>query len=160
MPEGESLSPGSCLLTRAGGGAGVASRAYRPYRRKRADALDLAAQHFSGGVDVVGAADEERRPLMQLGGLNVENALMSIRGGTTSLLDDESERARFIEKAELAMGVAAIGRIGEEPAAKEIAVEIGDERSNVAGAHRLTVTILSTIVAHQVLNVRLPLDVI
>jgi hypothetical protein len=89
MPEGESFSPGSCLLTRAGRGAGVASRAYRPYRRKRADALDLAAQHFSGSVDVVGTADEEWRPLMQLGGLNVKNSLMSIRRGTASLLDDE-----------------------------------------------------------------------
>src|SRR5712672_3462176 len=160
MPEGESLSPGSCLLTRAGRGAGPASRAYRPCRRKRADAPGLAAQHLSGSVHVVGAADKQRRPLMQLGGLNVQNALMSIGGGATGLLDDEREWTRLIEKAELPVSVPAIGRVSEETAAKEIAVKIGDEGANVTSAHRLAVAILSAIVAHQALNVRLPLNVV
>src|SRR5882757_9175010 len=99
MPEGESFSRGSCLLTRAGRGASVASRAYRPCRRKRADTPGLAAQHLSGGVHVVGAPDKERRPLMQLGGLNVQNALMSISGGSPGLLHDEREWTCLIEKA-------------------------------------------------------------
>jgi hypothetical protein len=34
---------------------------------------------------------------MQLGGLNVQNALMSICGGATGLLDDERDWTRLIE---------------------------------------------------------------
>ena len=64
---------------------------------------------------------------MQLSGLNVQNALMAIGCGPTGLLDDECKWTRLVEKAELPVSVPAIGGVGEEAAAKEIAMEVGDE---------------------------------
>src|SRR5258706_1450283 len=160
MPEGEIFSPGSCLLTRAGRGAGGRSRAYRTGRRKRAGTLIDSAQHLARGIDVVVAPDEERSALMQLGGLNVEDPLMTVGCGTARLLDDEGERTGFVEETKLAALVPAIGGIREETAPEEISMEIRYQRADVPRAHRLPIAILSTVRVPEVLFVRLPLDMV
>src|SRR6266699_1945616 len=130
MPEGEIFSPGSCLLTCAGRGAGGRSRAYRPGRRKRAGTLFVGAQHLARGIDVVVAPDEEWSALMQLGGLNVEDAVMTVGCRTTRLLDDEGERTGFVKETKLAALIPAIGGIGEETSTKEISLAIRDQRAD------------------------------
>src|ERR1700693_481941 len=101
MPEGEIFSPGSCLLTCAGRGAGGRSRAYRPGRRKRRGSLPGAAQHLARGIDVVVTADEERSALVQLRGLDVEDALLAVGCSTARLLDNESEWTGLIKETKL-----------------------------------------------------------
>src|ERR1700720_44826 len=160
MPEGDIFSPGSCLLTCAGRGAGGRSRAYRPGRRKRRGSLPRPAQHLARGIDVVVAADEERSALVQLRGLDVEDALVAIGCRSARLLDDEGERTGLVKEAKLAALVPAIRGIGEQAAAKEISMEIGHQRADVARTHRLAIAILPAIVVHQSLYVRLPLAVV
>src|SRR6266853_3265439 len=126
MPEGEIFSSGPCLLTCAGRGAGDRSRAYRPGRRKRAGILSVGAQHLARGIDVVVAPDEERSALVQLGGLNVEDAFLAVGCRATCLLDDEGERTGLVKEAKLAALVPAIGGIREETATKKISMEIRD----------------------------------
>ena len=54
------------------------------------------------------------------------------------LLDDERERVRLVEQAQLALAASsAIRRIAEHAAAEQVAVEVGDERADVAHAERL-----------------------
>src|SRR5690606_4841323 len=86
---------------------------------------------------VLPAADEERSALVQLRRLDVQDALPPIRRGSASLLRDERQRARLIQKPELAVGRLSIARIAEDPATQSIAVEVGDERADVTGVHRL-----------------------
>src|ERR1700720_3173654 len=144
MPEGDIFSPGSCLLTCAGRGAGGRSRAYRPGRRKRRGSLPRPAQHLARGIDVVVAADEERSALVQLRGLDVEDALLTVSRRTARLLHNESEWTRLVKETKLAALVPPIRGVGEEAAAEEITMEIGDERADVARAHRLAIAILSS----------------
>src|SRR5687767_12804814 len=101
MPAGESFSPGSRELTRAGSGTGGSSRSYRAGRRERARTLCSPALHRTRSVDVVLAADEKRSALMQLGRLDVEDALHAVGGGAAGLLDDERQRIRFVKQPEL-----------------------------------------------------------
>src|SRR6266566_2184451 len=96
IPEGEIFPAGSSLLMCAGRGAGGISRAYRPNRRKRCGAFSVRAQHRACGLYIVGAADEQRSPLMQLRGLDIEDSLVSIGCRTTGLLDNERERTRLV----------------------------------------------------------------
>src|SRR6266566_81180 len=160
MPDGEIFSSGSRALTRLGSGAGGASRAYRADGGERAAALHLSAQYRTRGVHIVLAADEKRRPLMQLAGLDVEDSFGAIGCGSSSLLDDERQRIRLVQEPELSTLVFSVPRIGEEPAAEKVAMEIRDERAHVASAHRLPIAVLSPIVLHESLNRGLPLAVI
>src|SRR6478609_8922599 len=160
IPAGESFSPDCSLLTRAGRGAGGRSHAYRADRRQRARARRLFAEHLPRGIDVVGAADEEWRALMQLGRMNVQNSLVAIGGGAAGLLDDERERTGLVKQAQLASLVLAVRRIGKEAAAEEVAVEIGDEGPDVAGVHRLAISVLASVITHQRLDIRLPLRLV
>src|SRR5258705_4928725 len=113
MPDGESLSSGLGVVTRAGSGAKRQSRAYRPHRGKLAGAFDAAAQHRARGIDIVLAADEEWGPLVQLRRLNVEDTLSTVGRRPTSLLDDERKRVRLIEEPQLSALVLPIGRVRE-----------------------------------------------
>src|SRR5207249_6849808 len=122
--------------------------------------LRPAAQHCARRIDVIRTADEERRTLVELGGLDVEDALVTIRCGTPCLFDDEGERTGLVKKTQLAPLVLAIGWISEKPAAQQVAMKVSDKRADIAGIHRLSVSILATIVPHQILDVRLPLAVI
>src|SRR5205809_2820289 len=102
MPDGEVFSSGLCSLTRGSRVAGAISRAHRPHRRQRTGAPRVATEHCTGCIDVIRAADEERSALVQLGGLDVENPLVTIGRGAARLFDDESERARLVKQTEFA----------------------------------------------------------
>ena len=97
---------------------------------------------------------------MQLGRLDIEDPLDAIGRGSASLLDDESKRVRFVKQTKLAALVSAVGWVREQSTPKKVAVEIGDERADIACIHRLAISILTTVVAHQILDVRLPLTVV
>ena len=78
-------------------------------------------------VHIIRAANEQWRALMQLRGLDVEDALRAIGRRTARLLDDESEWIRLVKKTELAALVSPVGGISEQSAAEEIAMEIRHE---------------------------------
>ena len=84
MPDGETFSSGSRGLTRAGSGATGRSSAYRADSGERAAALRVSTQHRTRGIDVVLAADEERGPLVQLRGLDVDAARSMLSGDPKS----------------------------------------------------------------------------
>src|SRR5687767_8431307 len=134
-PEGESFSPGSRSFTSAGPRAGPDSRADSAYRGPSARILRRLSQHGPRGIHIVLAADEQRDALMQLGRMDIQHTLRPISGGATGLLDDERERIGLVKKPQLAAPVPAVGRIREESAAEEVAMEIGNERADVARVH-------------------------
>src|SRR5438046_4252132 len=53
------------------------------------------------------------------------------------LLYHERERRRLVQQAQLALGIVGRGRIEEDAAGDEIAMEIGDEGPDVARVFRL-----------------------
>src|SRR5688500_11786583 len=160
MPDGETFSPDSGGLTRCGSGVEGGSCPYRAGGGDRAGALGIAALHRARGIYVVLASDEQRCALMQLGGLDVQDSLDAIGRGPASLLDDERERVGLVKEPELPPLVFPVRGVSEEPAAQKVAVEIGDERADVAGIHRLPVSVLPTIVAHELLDSGFPLALI
>src|SRR3977135_3505669 len=101
MPDGEIFSSGSRLLTRAGSAARAGSRPYRTDWRELARALRLPPQHRARRAAVVFAADKKWRPLMELGGLDVENSLFAVGCGSSRLLYDERERTRLVQESQL-----------------------------------------------------------
>src|SRR2546423_6749665 len=97
---------------------------------------------------------------MQLRRLDVQNSLTAVRCGTTSLLHNEREGSGLVQKTQFATFILAIGWIREQPTAEQIAMEIGNEGTDIACVHRLPVSVLTAIIAHQVLDVGLPLAVV
>src|SRR5947209_2162097 len=97
---------------------------------------------------------------MQLRRLDVEDPLDAIGRRTASLLNDESEWVRLVQKTEFAVIVSAVGRVGEQSTTEEIAVEIRYQRADVTRIHRLAISLLAAVVAHQILDLRLPLAVV
>src|SRR5690348_18427962 len=96
-----------------------------------ADKLRFAAKHALREQHVRLASDIERRALMQLGRLDVQNALTTVGCRAASLLDDEPQRVRLVEQAELSPRRLAVRRIREDSAAEQVAMEVRDERSHV-----------------------------
>src|SRR6185437_7041634 len=94
-------------------------------------------------------SDVERRALVKLRWRDVENALGAVRRRSPGLLDDEGERVRLVEQAQLAARRLAVRRIGEDAAAEKVAVEVGDERADVARAERRVVALEAFVVPHQ-----------
>src|SRR5688572_12157655 len=89
---------------------------------------------------------------MQLGGIQVENALLPISGKATRLLHDERERIRLVEQPELALRIPAVARVAEHAAAEEVTVKIGDQRADVSYAQRLPRIPDPAITSHQLLH--------
>src|SRR5678815_962857 len=83
-------------------------------------------------LDVLLRADHQRTPLVQLGRLDIENAIDAVGRCATGLLRDERHRIGFVGEPELAPGVLAVARIEEDSARDEVAVEVGDQRADVA----------------------------
>src|SRR5690349_17162234 len=102
----------------------------------RDDQLGLAGQNALRQLDLALAADVQRRALMELRGLDVENAVRAIACRAAGLFDDERERIGLVQKTQLSLGRLAVGRVREDAAAEQIAVEIGDERTDVPCAER------------------------
>src|SRR6267143_389851 len=96
------------------------SRAYRTDWREGAGALVLSAQHRERGIDVVLAPDEKRRPLVQLGWLNVKNALGSVICRAASLLDDEGKMTCFVQQTQLPAHILSVGEVVEQASTEQI----------------------------------------
>jgi hypothetical protein len=64
---------------------------------------------------------------VQLGGLNIEDPLFSIRRCTAGLLDYEGQRASLVQEPQFSALVFSIGWISEQAPAEEIAVKISDQ---------------------------------
>src|SRR5437868_6090191 len=120
------------------------------------DQLRRSAQALLGHLDARLAPDVERGALMQLHRQHVEHTNGAVARRATRLLDDEAEWVRLVQQAELSFGRLAVRRIGEDAAAEEIAMEIGDERSNVAHAQRLGAALEATVAPHQRLHCLVP----
>jgi hypothetical protein len=97
----------------------------------------------------VAAADVQRRALVELGGLDVENAARPIGGETAGLLHDEGERIGLVQQAQLAARRARVAGIREHAAAEQVAMEVGHERAHVAHVERLAVPIEPAIATHE-----------
>src|SRR6185503_17173715 len=102
--------------------------------------------------DLVPAADEERRALMQLGRVHVQNALMPVAGKPAGLLHDKRERIRLVEETQLPVRVPGIARIAKHATAEEVAMKIGDERPDVADAERLPCAPDAAVAPHELLH--------
>ena len=66
---------------------------------------------------------------MQLGGRDVEDSTLPVAGGAARLLRDESERVGLVQQPQLALGTLALGRVREDAAAEQVAMEISYERA-------------------------------
>src|SRR3982750_3701393 len=89
----------------------------------RRDERRLRAEDPRRELHLILAANVERRALVQLRRRQIENAPRAIRRGAAGLLDDERQRIRLVEQAQLAVRRLFIGRIGEDAAAEEVAME-------------------------------------
>src|SRR5512143_1219989 len=105
----------------------------RGARSSPASAVELADE-FLDLADEVAVADEERRPLVERVRDEVEDGPAAVRRVPPGLLRDEGERRGLVEEPQLArrgFGVLRIGRIVENAAGEEVAVEVRDERPDV-----------------------------
>ena len=102
------------------------------------------------------APDVKRRPLVKIGGLEIENSVAPVDCRASRLLDDEGQRIGLVKETKLSARLLLIRRIGEQTAAEKIAVEIGDERADVADVHRRSLAVQSAIAPHQRPNVLVP----
>src|SRR5690349_2556124 len=89
---------------------------------------------------------------MKLRWVHVENALSAVGCESTRLLDDEGQWVRLIEQSELAVRIATVTRVAEHTAAEEVAMEIGDERTDIAHTERLSRTADAPVTPHQLLD--------
>src|SRR5687767_14480785 len=97
-----------------------------------ADELGVVRERLQCEVDVALGAHEQRRALMQVGRLHVQQARLAVDRRTARLLADEREWIRLVEKPQLPLGALAAVRIAEHATAEEVAMEVGDERADVA----------------------------
>src|SRR5688500_645305 len=83
----------------------LARDAQRLRARRRGDRRfrRSAREDLVRDVDLLLAADVERRALVQLRRLQVENAGVSVGRRAAGLLDDERERVRLVQQAQLAL---------------------------------------------------------
>src|SRR5262245_34127524 len=65
-----------------------------------------------GQRDIVGAAEDDRRPLVILLGLHFENPSRSSAGPPPRLLHDEAHRGHFVEQPELRLRLGRVRTIG------------------------------------------------
>src|SRR5215831_1036285 len=94
------------------------------------DQIGTRREDLLGESDLVLAADVQGRALVQLERRDVEDALAAVDRGAAGLLDDERERVRLVEKAQLAARRLGVRRIREDAAAEQVAVEVGHERAD------------------------------
>src|SRR5690349_7466719 len=90
---------------------------------------------------------------MEIGRHEIENALHSICRRSSCLFDNERKRIRFVQETELPLRRDSTCRVSEQSAAEKIAMEVGNERSDIAHVHRLSLAVESAIPAHQCAHV-------
>ena len=83
-------------------------------------------------LDVLGAAEEQRRALVERLGRELQDALRAVARRAARLLGDQRQRRPFVEGAELPLRALAVGRVEEDPAVEQVAVKVRDQRSHVA----------------------------
>src|SRR5688572_21054291 len=86
--------------------------------------------------DVFLAADHEGHAVMDAGGDDVEDAVVGVDGVAAGLVLQPRHRIALVHEAQLALGhlarTAHVGWIEEDATLEQVAVEVGDERSDVA----------------------------
>ena len=92
----------------------------------------FVAHELFGFVHHLGRADEERRALVQRCWRELENSLVSVGRFAARLFDDESKGVGLVEKTQFSIWRFGGRRVNEDAAFEEIAMEVGDERANVA----------------------------
>ncbi len=93
------------------------------------------ADEVFGFVDKVAIADEEGSALVQGGGLDIEDRLVSIGGVAPGAASDKCQGSRFVGQAQLAgrLGwVVSIGGVIEDAAREQCAVQVADQRADIA----------------------------
>src|SRR5690625_564544 len=80
--------------------------------------------------------DKYRRSLVQCLGLDIEDSLLAVGCQTAGLLENKGERIGLVHQAELAFGVALRGRINVDAAFDQVAMEVGDEGTDIPGGVR------------------------
>ena len=100
--------------------------------RSTAQARRLRRSISGRDLNVALAADEQRRPLMQLRRHDVENRAAAVRRRSAGLLADERQRIRLVEQPQLAPRGLAVGGIHEDATGEQVAMEVGHQRADVA----------------------------
>src|SRR5215831_19163424 len=88
-----------------------------------------------GELDVVRAAEDDWRALVILGRFELDDAAGPRARAAPRLLDDHAHGRHFVEQPQLAprlRGVAIVGRIHEQSAVEERAMDVGDHSARVA----------------------------
>jgi len=95
---------------------------------------------------------------VQLGGLDVQNVARAVDGRPARLLDDVRERRRFVQQPQLALRGDRVRRIQKDTARHQVAVDVGDERADVARILRDDAPAIAVLErAHDTLDPRRPL---
>ena len=82
----------------------------------RADSEGLRSLKTAlGPRDIFRTADDERDPLVELFRMNVKDRAPAVARLALGLVDNKSERGRFIKKAELPFRIFGVGGIKENP---------------------------------------------
>ena len=84
-------------------------------------------ENFPRRLHVILAPDVERRPLVQLVRHDVEDVRLAVGRRSTSRFNHEGERVRLVEQSQLAARALRVGRVREQPAAEQVAMEVGHE---------------------------------
>src|ERR671912_764402 len=121
-----------------------------------ADELGVVRERLQREIDVALRAHEQRDALVQLRRLDVEQPRLAVDRRAARLLADERERIRLVEQSQLSLRALAAVRIAEHAAAEEIAMEVRDERANVAHREMPALTFEAAVLPHQLLGRLVP----
>src|SRR6266702_3759640 len=116
----------------------------------------VGRENARGERHVVLATDHERGLLVQVLRDDVEDRPATIRRPAARLLHHERERRRLVQQAQLALRVVRGRGIQKDAAGNEIAMEVCDERADVAGVLRLDLPLAVLERAHHALHRRGP----
>ena len=97
--------------------------------------LDLAVLpvDFKNLIHIVGGTDDEGRALMDGGRHLFENAHSAVRSLASGLFGKEGHGRGFVHQAQLAVRMLEVLGVEEDAALEQGAMEVGDERTHVAG---------------------------
>ena len=70
--------------------------------------------------------------LVHVGGVDVEDPIRVGKRHTTGSFDKERDGRSLVQEPELSVDVLGVGRVAEDPAVKQSAVDVADHRSEVA----------------------------
>src|ERR1700704_2481394 len=97
--------------------------------------LRLSTVELVGHRHVLGAAQDDGRSLVIVGGHEIEHPPEAVAPPPARLLHDHTHRGNLVEQPELGLGllrIAPVRRIHEEPAVQQGPVDVGHHRARVA----------------------------